>query len=87
MVQTSGGVELAKSVLVPLLTAEAIDFLHSAGTAEERHLWVALGEGWTKCRYVRGGVATGGSTQVAGRPLGAANSRLCFVDVFIGSVW
>ncbi|XP_046878517.1 epidermal growth factor receptor kinase substrate 8a isoform X2 [Hypomesus transpacificus] len=50
VVQTSGGVELAKSVLVPLLTAEAIDFLHSAGTAEERHLWVALGEGWTKCR-------------------------------------
>ncbi|XP_036812670.1 LOW QUALITY PROTEIN: epidermal growth factor receptor kinase substrate 8 [Oncorhynchus mykiss] len=50
VIQTSGGTELAKSVVVPLLTIEAIDFLHSAGTAEERHLWVALGEGWTKCR-------------------------------------
>ncbi|XP_045567987.1 epidermal growth factor receptor kinase substrate 8a isoform X5 [Salmo salar] len=50
VIQTSGGTELAKSVVVPLLTREAIDFLHSAGTAEERHLWVALGDGWTKCR-------------------------------------
>ncbi|XP_055761113.1 epidermal growth factor receptor kinase substrate 8a isoform X2 [Salvelinus fontinalis] len=50
VIQTSGGTELAKSVVVPLLTRKAIDFLHSAGTAEERHLWVALGEGWTKCR-------------------------------------
>nr|XP_046196186.1 epidermal growth factor receptor kinase substrate 8-like [Oncorhynchus gorbuscha] len=50
VIQTSGGTELAKSVVVPLLTIEAIDFLHSAGTPEERHLWVALGEGWTKCR-------------------------------------
>ncbi|KAJ8411140.1 hypothetical protein AAFF_G00171460 [Aldrovandia affinis] len=50
VVQTSGGVDLARSVLGPLLTREAIDFLHSAGTAEERHLWVSLGDGWTKCR-------------------------------------
>ncbi|KAM3858823.1 epidermal growth factor receptor kinase substrate 8a [Diretmus argenteus] len=50
VIQTSGGVDLARSVLVPLLTREAIDFLHSSGTAEERHLWVALGDGWTKCR-------------------------------------
>ncbi|XP_029604250.1 epidermal growth factor receptor kinase substrate 8-like isoform X1 [Salmo trutta] len=50
VIQTSGGTELAKSVVVPLLTREAIDFLHSAGTAEERQLWVALGDGWTKCR-------------------------------------
>ncbi|XP_035379556.1 epidermal growth factor receptor kinase substrate 8a isoform X8 [Electrophorus electricus] len=50
VVHTSGGIDLAKSVVVPLLTREAIDFLHSAGTAEERHLWVALGDGWTKCR-------------------------------------
>lgn len=47
----SGGVDLAKSVIVPLLTREAIDFLHAAGSAEERHLWVTLGDGWTKCRY------------------------------------
>ncbi|XP_053364607.1 epidermal growth factor receptor kinase substrate 8a isoform X2 [Clarias gariepinus] len=50
VVHTSGGVDLAKSVVVPLLTRDAIDFLHSAGTAEERHLWVTLGDGWTKCR-------------------------------------
>ncbi|XP_053717643.1 epidermal growth factor receptor kinase substrate 8a isoform X3 [Synchiropus splendidus] len=50
VIQASGSVELARSVVVPLLTREAIDFLHGAGTAEERHLWVALGDGWTKCR-------------------------------------
>ncbi|XP_065807282.1 epidermal growth factor receptor kinase substrate 8a isoform X3 [Labrus bergylta] len=50
VVQTSGSVDLARSIVVPLLTREAIDFLHGSGTAEERHLWVALGDGWTKCR-------------------------------------
>ncbi|KAG7232245.1 hypothetical protein INR49_008872 [Caranx melampygus] len=51
VIQASGSVDLARSVVVPLLTKEAIDFLHSSGTAEERHLWVALGDGWTKCRF------------------------------------
>lgn len=51
VIQTSGSVDLARSVVVPLLTREAIDFLHSSGTAEERHLWVTLGDGWTKCRW------------------------------------
>ncbi|XP_056132038.1 epidermal growth factor receptor kinase substrate 8a [Lampris incognitus] len=50
VIQASGGLDLAKSVVVPLLTTEAIDFLHSSGTTEERHLWVTLGDGWTKCR-------------------------------------
>uniref|UniRef100_A0A7N8XW43 Epidermal growth factor receptor kinase substrate 8-like protein 1 n=1 Tax=Mastacembelus armatus TaxID=205130 RepID=A0A7N8XW43_9TELE len=50
VIQASGSVDLARSVVVPLLTREAIDFLHSSGTAEERHLWVSLGDGWTKCR-------------------------------------
>ncbi|XP_055009775.1 epidermal growth factor receptor kinase substrate 8a isoform X2 [Boleophthalmus pectinirostris] len=50
VIQASGSVDLARSVIVPLLTKEAIDFLHAAGTAEERHMWVALGDGWTKCR-------------------------------------
>ncbi|XP_029968979.1 epidermal growth factor receptor kinase substrate 8a isoform X3 [Salarias fasciatus] len=50
VIQTSGSVDLARSVVVPLLTRDAIEFLHAAGTAEERHLWVALGDGWTKCR-------------------------------------
>uniref|UniRef100_A0AAV2ITF6 Epidermal growth factor receptor kinase substrate 8-like protein 1 n=1 Tax=Knipowitschia caucasica TaxID=637954 RepID=A0AAV2ITF6_KNICA len=50
VIQASGSVDLARSIIVPLLTREAIDFLHAAGTAEERHMWVALGDGWTKCR-------------------------------------
>ncbi|XP_061570183.1 epidermal growth factor receptor kinase substrate 8-like isoform X8 [Cololabis saira] len=50
VVQASGGPDLARSVVVPLLTKDAIDFLHASGTAEERHLWVSLGDGWTKCR-------------------------------------
>ncbi|KAM3587993.1 uncharacterized protein V6R79_018422 [Siganus canaliculatus] len=50
VVQASGGVDLARSIIVPLLTRESIEFLHGSGTAEERHLWVTLGDGWTKCR-------------------------------------
>ncbi|XP_037551540.1 epidermal growth factor receptor kinase substrate 8a [Nematolebias whitei] len=50
VVQASGGTDLARSVLVPLLTQDAIEFLHASGTVEERHLWVTLGDGWTKCR-------------------------------------
>uniref|UniRef100_A0AAQ4REE9 Epidermal growth factor receptor kinase substrate 8-like protein 1 n=1 Tax=Gasterosteus aculeatus aculeatus TaxID=481459 RepID=A0AAQ4REE9_GASAC len=50
VIQASGSVDLARSVVVPLLTRDAIDFLHTTGTPEERHLWVALGDGWTKCR-------------------------------------
>uniref|UniRef100_A0A669C300 Epidermal growth factor receptor kinase substrate 8-like protein 1 n=1 Tax=Oreochromis niloticus TaxID=8128 RepID=A0A669C300_ORENI len=50
VIQASGSVDLARSVVVPLLTRDAIDFLHASGTAEERHLWVALGDGWTKSR-------------------------------------
>ncbi|XP_034019809.1 LOW QUALITY PROTEIN: epidermal growth factor receptor kinase substrate 8a [Thalassophryne amazonica] len=50
VIQACGTVDLARSVVVPLLNRDAIDFLHASGTAEERHLWVALGDGWTKCR-------------------------------------
>ncbi|XP_038563896.1 epidermal growth factor receptor kinase substrate 8a isoform X2 [Micropterus salmoides] len=50
VIQASGSVDLARSVVVPLLTSEAIDFLHASGSAEERHLWVTLGDGWTKSR-------------------------------------
>ncbi|XP_077400578.1 epidermal growth factor receptor kinase substrate 8a isoform X2 [Vanacampus margaritifer] len=50
VVQASGGAELARSVTVPLLTRDTIELLHAAATPEERHLWVALGDGWTKCR-------------------------------------
>lgn len=50
VIQASGGTDLARSVVVPLLTRDAIEFLHASGTVEERHLWVTLGDGWTKCR-------------------------------------
>ncbi|XP_061618642.1 epidermal growth factor receptor kinase substrate 8a isoform X3 [Phyllopteryx taeniolatus] len=50
VVRASGGADLARSAVVPLLTREAIEFLHAAGTPEERRLWVTLGDGWTKCR-------------------------------------
>ncbi|XP_061523470.1 epidermal growth factor receptor kinase substrate 8a isoform X3 [Phycodurus eques] len=50
VVQASGGADLARGAVVPLLTREAIEFLHAAGTPEERRLWVTLGDGWTKCR-------------------------------------
>ncbi|KAJ4922845.1 hypothetical protein JOQ06_006509 [Pogonophryne albipinna] len=50
VVQSAGGSDLPRSVLVPLLSRDAVDFLHSAGSPEERHLWVTLGEGWTKSR-------------------------------------
>ncbi|XP_041833476.1 epidermal growth factor receptor kinase substrate 8a isoform X4 [Melanotaenia boesemani] len=50
VIQASGSPDLARSVVVPLLTRDAIDFLHAAGTAEERHTWVTLGDGWTKSR-------------------------------------
>ncbi|RVE56673.1 hypothetical protein OJAV_G00222970 [Oryzias javanicus] len=50
VIQASGGVDLARSVVVPLLSRDAIDFLHASGTPEERHLWVTLGDGWTKSR-------------------------------------
>lgn len=58
VIQASGSPDLARSVVVPLLTRDAIEFLHEAGTAEERHLWVALGDGWTKCRWGSGGDVT-----------------------------
>ncbi|XP_049616319.1 epidermal growth factor receptor kinase substrate 8a isoform X5 [Syngnathus scovelli] len=50
VVRASGGAEVARGVTVPLLTRAAIELLHATGTAEERHFWVALGDGWTKCR-------------------------------------
>ncbi|XP_015208469.1 epidermal growth factor receptor kinase substrate 8a isoform X9 [Lepisosteus oculatus] len=50
VIHTTGGVELAKSILSPLLTKDAIDFLHSTVTPEERQLWMSLGDTWTKSR-------------------------------------
>ncbi|XP_060039871.1 epidermal growth factor receptor kinase substrate 8 [Erinaceus europaeus] len=50
VVQTTGGPELASSVLSPLLTKDTIDFLNYTVSAEERQLWMSLGETWMKAR-------------------------------------
>ncbi|XP_027694596.1 epidermal growth factor receptor kinase substrate 8 isoform X2 [Vombatus ursinus] len=50
MVQATGGPELASTVLSPLLTKDAIDFLNQTVHVEERQLWMSLGETWLKPR-------------------------------------
>ncbi|XP_067860864.1 epidermal growth factor receptor kinase substrate 8a isoform X2 [Heptranchias perlo] len=50
VMQTSGGPEMGSSVLSPLLTKDAIDFLNTCVTPEEREIWFSLGETWTKPR-------------------------------------
>ncbi|XP_072327819.1 epidermal growth factor receptor kinase substrate 8a isoform X3 [Scyliorhinus torazame] len=50
VIQTSGGPEIGRSVLSPLLTKDAIDFLNVCVTPEEREIWFSLDETWTKPR-------------------------------------
>ncbi|KAG9464905.1 epidermal growth factor receptor kinase substrate 8 isoform X2 [Eleutherodactylus coqui] len=50
MVETTGGPELAKSVLSPLLIKDAIDFLNFVLNHEEKNLWLSLGDTWSKSR-------------------------------------
>ncbi|XP_076424235.1 epidermal growth factor receptor kinase substrate 8 [Peromyscus maniculatus bairdii] len=50
VVQATGGPELASSVLSPLLTKDTVDFLNYTVTADERQLWMSLGETWLKVR-------------------------------------
>ncbi|XP_053799472.1 epidermal growth factor receptor kinase substrate 8 isoform X1 [Vidua chalybeata] len=50
VVQTTGGPELASTVLSPLLTKDTIDFLRYTVTSEEGQLWLSLGDSWTKAR-------------------------------------
>lgn len=50
VVQATGGPELASSVLSPLLTKDTIDFLNYTVNADERQLWMSLGETWMKAR-------------------------------------
>ncbi|XP_074050468.1 epidermal growth factor receptor kinase substrate 8 isoform X2 [Macrotis lagotis] len=50
VVQATGGPELANTVLSPLLTKDAIDFLNQTVNVEERQLWMSLGETWIKPR-------------------------------------
>ncbi|CAI9562846.1 unnamed protein product [Staurois parvus] len=50
MVEATGGPELARTVLSPLLIKDAIDFLSFILNEEEKKLWFSLGETWTKSR-------------------------------------
>ncbi|XP_005379075.1 PREDICTED: epidermal growth factor receptor kinase substrate 8 [Chinchilla lanigera] len=50
VVQATGGPELANSVLSPLLNKDTIDFLNYTVHADERQLWVSLGDSWMKAR-------------------------------------
>ncbi|KFO36598.1 Epidermal growth factor receptor kinase substrate 8 [Fukomys damarensis] len=50
VVQATGGPELASSVLSPLLNKDTIDFLNYTVSADERQLWMSLGEAWMKAR-------------------------------------
>ncbi|KAM6303144.1 epidermal growth factor receptor kinase substrate 8 isoform 1-T1 [Podargus strigoides] len=50
VVQTTGGPELAGTVVSPLLTKDTIDFLRYTVTSEEGQLWMSLGDTWTKAR-------------------------------------
>ncbi|XP_077931787.1 epidermal growth factor receptor kinase substrate 8 isoform X3 [Halichoerus grypus] len=50
VVQATGGPELASSVLSPLLTKDAIEFLNFTVNNDERQLWMSLGETWMKAR-------------------------------------
>ncbi|ELV11256.1 Epidermal growth factor receptor kinase substrate 8 [Tupaia chinensis] len=50
VVQATGGPELARSVLSPLLTKDTIDFLNYTVSPDERQLWISLGETWMKPR-------------------------------------
>ncbi|XP_018417912.1 PREDICTED: epidermal growth factor receptor kinase substrate 8 isoform X2 [Nanorana parkeri] len=50
IVEATGGPELAKTVLSPLLIKDAIDFLNFILNEEEKRLWWGLGETWIKSR-------------------------------------
>ncbi|NXN91011.1 EPS8 kinase, partial [Rhinopomastus cyanomelas] len=50
VIRTTGGPELAGTVLSPLLTKDTIDFLRYTVTSEEGQLWMSLGDTWTKAR-------------------------------------
>uniref|UniRef100_A0A8D0GD82 Epidermal growth factor receptor kinase substrate 8-like protein 2 n=1 Tax=Sphenodon punctatus TaxID=8508 RepID=A0A8D0GD82_SPHPU len=50
IVNSCGGPELARSVLSPLFSKDATDFLRGHLTPKEMVLWESLGETWTKSR-------------------------------------
>jgi len=50
IVSSCGGPELARSVISPLLSKDATDFLRGHLTPKEISLWDSLGEAWTRSR-------------------------------------
>ncbi|XP_074853976.1 epidermal growth factor receptor kinase substrate 8-like protein 2 isoform X2 [Carettochelys insculpta] len=50
IIQSCGGPELAKSVLSPLLSKDATDFLKGHLTPKEMMIWESLGDAWTRSR-------------------------------------
>ncbi|XP_078583706.1 epidermal growth factor receptor kinase substrate 8-like isoform X23 [Branchiostoma floridae x Branchiostoma japonicum] len=50
VIESCQGVDLAKSVVSPLLTDQAIDLLKNCVTSREGDLWLSLGPAWTTSR-------------------------------------
>uniref|UniRef100_A0A8B9G8J3 Epidermal growth factor receptor kinase substrate 8-like protein 2 n=1 Tax=Amazona collaria TaxID=241587 RepID=A0A8B9G8J3_9PSIT len=50
IISSCGGPELARSVISPLLSKDATDFLRGHLTPKEINLWDSLGETWTRSR-------------------------------------
>uniref|UniRef100_A0A8D0G0U1 Epidermal growth factor receptor kinase substrate 8-like protein 2 n=1 Tax=Strix occidentalis caurina TaxID=311401 RepID=A0A8D0G0U1_STROC len=50
IISSCGGPELARSVVSPLLSKDATDFLRGHLTPKEINLWDSLGETWTRSR-------------------------------------
>lgn len=51
IINSCGGPELARSVISPLLSKDATDFLKGHLTPKEISLWDSLGEAWTRSRW------------------------------------
>ncbi|KAG8438040.1 hypothetical protein GDO86_008648 [Hymenochirus boettgeri] len=50
IIQSSGGPDLGRSILAPLLSKDATDFLRGHLTPREMTIWETLGDRWTKSR-------------------------------------
>uniref|UniRef100_A0A1B8Y259 SH3 domain-containing protein n=1 Tax=Xenopus tropicalis TaxID=8364 RepID=A0A1B8Y259_XENTR len=50
MVEATGGPDLARTVLSPLITKDSLDFLNFILNKEEKQLWTSLGDSWNKYR-------------------------------------
>lgn len=52
VLQSVGSPELARSVISPHLSKDAVEFLHGHLTPKEMTIFELLGDGWTKPRYM-----------------------------------